>query len=90
MDKNLSLFTQINSLSYWLLKESHFKSSVTLDASDDSFFISIKDGHNSIYKHHIEDLSKKDSRFLNFELSSIVMHLLEIKKTFQEQVKQAS
>ena len=90
MDKNLSLFTQINSLSYWLLKESQFKCSVTLDASDDSFFISIKEGYTSIYKHHIEDLSKKDARFLNFELSSIVMHLLEIKKSVQVHSKKAS
>jgi hypothetical protein len=90
MDKNLSLFTQINSLSYWLLKESQFKCSVTLDASDDSFFISIKEGYTSIYKHHIEDFSKKDARFLNFELSSIVMHLLEIKKSVQEHSKKAS
>jgi hypothetical protein len=80
MDKNLSLFNQINSLSYWLLKESHFKSSISLDASDDSFFISIKEGSESIYKHHIEDFSKKDSRFLQYELSSIVSHLLEIKR----------
>jgi len=28
MDKNLALFTQINSLSYWLLIESNFKSSI--------------------------------------------------------------
>jgi hypothetical protein len=90
MDKNLSLFTQINSLSYWLLNETHFKSSVSLDASDDSFFISIKNGTESIYKHHIEDFSKKDKRFLRFELSSIVMHLLEIKKTVQESTPKVS
>ncbi|TCK69310.1 hypothetical protein DFQ05_0831 [Winogradskyella wandonensis] len=81
MDKNLALFTQINSLSYWLLQESNFKSSVSLDATDDSFFISIKDGLESIYKHHIEDFSKKDQRFLRIELSSIVSHLLQIKRS---------
>jgi hypothetical protein len=90
MDKNLSLFNQINSLSYWLLKESHFKSSVTLDASDDSFFISIKEGNESIYKHHIEDFSKKDAKYLRFELNAIVNHLLEIKKAFQESTREAS
>ena len=89
MDKNLALFTQINSLSYWLLKESQFKSSVALDANDDSFFISIKDGLQSIYKHHIEDFSKKDKRFLKIELSSIVSHLLEIKRNIQQH-RQAS
>ena len=90
MDKNLALFTQINSLSYWLLTESNFKSSVALDANDDSFFISIKDGLESIYKHHIEDFSKKDTRFLRIELSSIVSHLLQIKRTIQDQHKLAS
>jgi len=89
MDKNLALFTQINSLSYWLLKESQFKSSVALDANDDSFFISIKDGLQSIYKHHIEDFSKKDTGFLKIELSSIVSHLLEIKRNIQQH-RQAS
>lgn len=43
--------------------------------------VSIKDGLESIYKHHIEDLSKKDSRFLKIELSAIVSHLLQIKLT---------
>lgn len=90
MDKNLSLFNQINSLSYWLLKESHFKSSVQLDANDDSFFISIKEGNEALYKHHIEDFSKKNERYLRFELQSIVNHLLEIKKTFQKKKPQAS
>ncbi len=84
MDQNLALFNQINSLSYWLLKESHFKSSVTLDATDDSYFISIKNGIESIYKHHIENFSKKDERLLNFELASIVQHLLSIKRSFQD------
>ncbi|WP_422104491.1 hypothetical protein [Winogradskyella sp.] len=81
MDKNLALFNQINSLSYWLLKESHYKSTVTLDATDDSFFISVKNGIESIYKHHIEDFSKKDEKYLNFELSSIAHHLLHIKRS---------
>lgn len=89
MEKNLALFTQINSLSYWLLKESNFKSSVALDANDDSFFISIKDGLESIYKHHIEDFSKKETHFLRIELSSIVSHLLEIKRNIQQH-RQAS
>ncbi|WP_411767524.1 hypothetical protein [Winogradskyella sp. A3E31] len=85
MDENLALFNQINSLSYWLLKESDYKSSVSLDATDDSYFISIKNGLESIYKHHIENFSKKDSRFLKFELSSIVNHLLHIKRSLQDQ-----
>lgn len=90
MDENLALFNQINSLSYWLLKESNFKSSVTFDANDDSFFISIKQGVQSIYKHHIEDFSKKDGRLLAFELSSIANHLLQIKSIVHEDLRQSA
>ncbi len=90
MDENLALFNQINSLSYWLLKESNFKSSVTFDANDDSFFISIKQGVESIYKHHIEDFSKKDNRLLKFELASIASHLLQIKSIVHEDLRQTA
>ena len=34
METNLSLFNQINSLSYWFLLESNYKSSVILDAEN--------------------------------------------------------
>ncbi|WP_299336630.1 hypothetical protein [uncultured Psychroserpens sp.] len=87
MDDNLALFNQINSLSYWLLRESDYKGSITFDANDDSYFITIKKGIESIYKHHIEDFSRKDPRLLKFELSSIVNHLLQIKRSvhFDEQ-----
>ncbi len=90
MDDNLALFNQINSLSYWLLKESNYKSSVTFDANDDSYFISIKRGVESIYKHHIEDFSRKDSRLLKFELSSIANHLLQIKSIVHEELLQTA
>lgn len=89
MDKNLSLFNQINSLAYWLLKESDFKSTVTLDANDDSFFISIKNGFESVYKHHIENFSKKDERLLHFELSAIAAHLLQIKRSIHQNARTA-
>nr|WP_321234951.1 hypothetical protein [uncultured Psychroserpens sp.] len=90
MDDNLALFNQINSLSYWLLKKSDFKSSVTFDATDDSYFISIKKGIQSIYKHHVEDFSRKDSRLLKFELSSIASHLLQIKQSVDYDQKQTA
>lgn len=90
MDDNLALFNQINSLSYWLLKESTYKSSVTFDANDDSYFISIKKGVESIYKHHVEDFSRKDSRLLKFELSSIASHLLQIKQSVHYDRKQTA
>jgi len=90
MDENLALFNQINSLSYWLLKESNFKSSITFDASDDSYFISIQKGIDSIYKHHVENFSRKDSGLLKFELSSIVNHLLQIKMSVHEDLKKTA
>ena len=89
MEQNLALFNQINSLAYWLLKESNFKCTVTLDAVDDSYFISIKNGLEAIYKHHIENFSKKDSRLLNFELQAIVTHLLQIKRSIAQNVRHA-
>ena len=90
MDKNLALFNQINSISYWLLQESIFKSSITFDANDDSYFISIKKDVESIYKHHIENFSRKDSRLLTFELSSIVNHLLQIKKSVDDEQRRSA
>ncbi|MGB3608164.1 MAG: hypothetical protein WA775_12990 [Psychroserpens sp.] len=84
MDENLALFNQINSLSYWLSKESNYKSSIAFDANDDSYFISIKNGTESFYKHHVENFSRKDSRLLKFELTSIASHLLQIKKSVRE------
>ena len=79
MERNLSLFNQINSLSYWLLLESNYKSSVTFDAEEDSYFISIKKGSGILYTHRINSFSKKNKRFLQFELSCIVNNLLMLK-----------
>ena len=70
------------------MKESNFKSQVTFDANDDSYFITIKHGVESIYKHHIENFGSKDARLLQFELASIANHLLQIKSTVHEQEKQ--
>lgn len=81
MDSNLSLFNQINSLSYWFLVESNYKSSITLDAEKDTYFVNIKKGGKHLYTHHISHFSKKNKRFLQFELIAIVNSLLHIKET---------
>jgi len=81
MDTNLSLFNQINSLCYWFLAESNYKSSVVLDSEKDTYFINIKKGKQSLYTHYISHFSKKNKRFLQFELLSIVNSLLHIKDT---------
>ncbi len=81
MDANLSLFNQINSLSYWFLIESNYKSSTILDAEKDTFFVRIKKGKHHLYSYHISHFSKKNSKFLNFELAAVVNSLLHIKDT---------
>ncbi|MCZ2846073.1 MAG: hypothetical protein O2U61_06235 [Candidatus Bathyarchaeota archaeon] len=81
MDANLSLFNQINSLSYWFLIESNYKSSLALDAEKDTFFIKIKKGKHNLYSYHIAHFSKKNKRFLHFELAAVVNSLLHIKET---------
>ncbi|WP_033958532.1 hypothetical protein [Psychroserpens jangbogonensis] len=81
MDANLSLFNQINSLSYWFLIESNYKSTVILDAEKDTFFVKIKKGKHHLYSCQITHFSKKNSKFLNFELAAVVNSLLHIKET---------
>jgi len=81
MDTNLSLFNQINSLSYWFLLESNYKSSIVLDAEKDTYFINIKKGNRPLYSHRINHFSKKNRNFLKFELVAIVNSLLHIKDT---------
>jgi len=81
MDTNLSLFNQINSLSYWFLLESNYKSSVILDADKDTYFVNIKKGKHPLYSHCISHFSKKNKRFVQFELVAIVNSLLHIKET---------
>lgn len=79
MDTNLSLFNQINSLSYWLLLKSNYKSTVKLNADEDIYFITIKKGTEILYTSEISNFSKKNKRYLQFELTAIVNHLLHIK-----------
>ena len=79
MDTTFSLFNQINSLSYWLLLESNYKCTVRLNAEEDTYFINIKKGNDILYAREITHFSKKNKRFLQFELSAIVNYLLHIK-----------
>ncbi|MDX1471130.1 MAG: hypothetical protein R3213_06510 [Flavobacteriaceae bacterium] len=80
MDTNLSLFNQINSLAYWFLTETTYKSCVRLDPDNDTFFVSLKSGGQAIFSYDIANFSKKNKRFLQFELNSIVHNLLYIKQ----------
>ncbi|WP_104733795.1 hypothetical protein [Hanstruepera ponticola] len=84
MEANLSLFNQINSLSYWFLLESNYKSSIVLDAEKDTYFVTIKKGSKPLYTHCINHFSKKNKNFLKFELVAVVNSLLHIKETVKQ------
>ena len=84
METNLSLFNQINSLSYWFLLESNYKSSIILDAEKDTYFVTIKKGKKPLYTHCISHFSKKNKNFLKFELVAVVNSLLHIKETVKQ------
>jgi hypothetical protein len=79
METNLSLFNQINSLSYWFLLESNYKCSIILDANKDTYYVTIKKGSKVLYTHYISHFSKKNKNFLKFELIAVVNSLLHIK-----------
>lgn len=79
METNLSLFNQINSLSYWFLVESNYKCSVVLNAEKDTYYVTIKKGKRILYTHLISHFSKKNKNFLKFELIAVVNSLLHIK-----------
>ena len=89
MDANLSLFNQINILSYWFLVKSNYKSSIVLDAEKDTYFVNIKKGGQHLYAHQISHFSKKNKRFLQFELMAIVNSLLHIKDNVVSRRKQS-
>ena len=83
MDTNMSLFNQINSLAYWFLFQTNYKSSVVFDAEKDCFFVTIKKGGKPLYSHRISDFSKRKHRLLQFELVAIANSLLHIKETLK-------
>ena len=86
MDTNFSLFNQINSLSYWFLVSSNYKSSVVLDAEKDSYYVSIKKAGRPLYTHCITDFSKKNKQFVKYELIAIANSLLHIKERVEQRV----
>ena len=80
MDTNFSLFNQINSLCYWLLSFSDYRSSIHLDADSDIYSICIKHGGIELYSNEIKGFSKRNPRFLEHELDAIVAGLLHLKQ----------
>lgn len=80
MDSNFSLFNQINSLCYWLLASSDYRTSVNLDAEKDTYSVSIKHYGVELYANCIEGFSKRNPRFLEHELDAMVAGLLHLKQ----------
>ena len=84
METNLALFNQINSLCYWLLTSSDYRTSVMLDAEKDTYSVSIKKYGITLYDNCIKGFSKRNPRFLEYELDAIVAGLLHIKLNIDE------
>lgn len=85
MEPNLSLFNQINSLSYWFLFQSDYKCSVFFDTDRDSFFVTIKQNGQAIYSHKISRFSQQNARILHFELVAIANSLVHLKESIRQQ-----
>ena len=79
MDNTLSLFNQINSLSYWFLHQSNYRSNISFNAEKDEYFISVKKDKETLYTYCISMFSKKNRKYLEYELRSIVNQLLYFK-----------
>lgn len=79
METTLSLFNQINSLSYWFLHQSRFKCVIKLDAEIDEYYVSVRKNNETLYSYSINRFSKKNRSYLEFELRSIVNQLLYFK-----------
>jgi hypothetical protein len=84
MDTNLALFNQINSICYWLLTSSDYRTNVSLDAENDSYSVTIKKFGITLYENCIVGFSKRNPRFLEYELDSIVAGLLHIKSNIDQ------
>ena len=90
METNLALFNQINSLCYWLLNNSEYRASIVLDSDEDTFSISIKHCNIELYDNCIPGFSKRNPRFLEYELDAIVAGLLHIKQKVDQLQRKAS
>ncbi|WP_299122979.1 hypothetical protein [uncultured Winogradskyella sp.] len=80
METKFSLFNQINSLCYWLLVSSDYRTSVNLNAEDDTYSVCITHGGVELYSNIIRGFSKRDENFLEHELDGMVAGLLHLKE----------
>ncbi|MDP5081229.1 MAG: hypothetical protein NWP87_01145 [Winogradskyella sp.] len=89
MESKFSLFNQINSLCYWLLVSSEYRTSVNLDAENDTYSVCIKHRGVELYANCIEGFSKRNPRFLEHELDAMVAGLLHLKQNVTQALKSA-
>ena len=85
MDANFSLFNQINSLCYWLLSSSNYRTSVCLDAENDTYSVCITHLGVELYANSIQGFSKRNPLFLEHELDAMVAGLLHLKQNVTNQ-----
>ena len=84
METKFSLFNQINSLCYWLLVSSDYRTSVKLDAENDTYSVSIKHCGVELYANSIKGFSKRNATFLEHELDGMVAGLLHLKQNVEQ------
>lgn len=84
MDTNFSLFNQINSLCYWLLTSSDYRTTVVLDAESDSYSVRVTKAGIELYNNCIKGFSKRNPKFLEYELDAIVAGLLHLKQNVDQ------
>lgn len=80
METKFSLFNQINSLCYWLLISSDYRTSVNLDAEKDTYSVCITHAGIELYSNIIRGFSKRNENFLEHELDGMVAGLLHLKE----------
>ncbi|MCK8481846.1 hypothetical protein [Psychroserpens algicola] len=84
METKFSLFNQINSLCYWLLACSDYRTSVFLDAETDTYGVCITHNGLELYTKTISGFSKRKAEFLEQELDRMVAGLLHLKQNVQQ------
>lgn len=84
MNADLQKLNQINSLCYWLNKNTTYRCNMLLDSDEDVYRITVKKGNQGIYTYSIESFEKKNSNIVEFELSAIINNLLYYKDNYQD------
>lgn len=82
----MSLFSQVNSLVYWL-NNNGFIGSIIFCGDHDSYFIEIKKGNSVLYSSTIEAFAKKSEKMVGFELTAVSKVLIDIKENYDTKVK---